>query len=154
MAVIINQVAMDYANITIDLGVAGESFGIVGAGCHSMNYSWSVEREKMYGGSRLPVDRTEGEGDFDGSMTFHRYWYDFIVKRAAELGLGIAQIEMTLGVSYAKGSLPIVTDTLTGVAFAGGDHANERGPEVLKVECGLDIMNIYYDGIDIFGGRL
>lgn len=155
MAVTINQQAYDYANISIDISIPGRSFGIVGAGAESINYSTSFDREIMRGGSRLPVDTTDGEAEFEGSITFNRYWFDYIVAQAAEAGVGLGVLEMTIAVSYAKSpDVAIQTDTLSRVRFNGFDHSHDQGPDVLQVECDLHIMNIYYNGVDVFGGRL
>lgn len=154
MPALINNVSYQYSNISIEISVPGSSFGVVGAGADSLTYSVSFDREVMRGGSRLPVARTDGEAEFEGSITFNRHWFDYLVAQCAEQGVGIGNLEMTIGVSYAHSTdVPVRTDTLTGVRFGGFDHSNDAGPDVLQVECELDIMNIYYDGVDVFGNR-
>lgn len=150
----INKVAYDFYNLQLEIVATGRTLGIVGAGLEEISYSWKVSREKMRGGSRLPVDRTDGDGDFEGKIKVNRFWWNFFVDTAAELNIGIANLEMNFGLSYSKGNSKIITDTIVGVKLAGGDHNNARGPAVLGVENALDIMNVYYNGVDIFGNRI
>ena len=154
MAIEINKVAYDFYNIQLEIAATGQSLGIVGPGCESISYNWKVGREKMRGGSRLPVDRTDGDADFEGKIKLNRFWWNYMVKTAAELQIGIANLEMNFGITYSKGSAASMSDTITGVKLAGGDHNHDRGPSVLMVELPLDIMNIYYDGVDVFGNRI
>jgi hypothetical protein len=150
----INKVAFDYYNIQLEIAATGQTLGIVGPGCESIAYNWKVGREKMRGGSRLPVDMTEGDADFEGKLKFNRFWWNYLVLTAGELGVGIANLEMNMGITYSKGNAQRITDTLIGVKLAGGDHSHDRGPSVLMVESALDVMNIFYNGVDIYGNRL
>lgn len=150
----INKVAYDYANIEADISFEGKSLGIPKEAIEDISYSWTLNDEVMHGGSRLPVDRTEGEVEFEGSITFHRFGWNHLVATAGELGVGIANLELTIAVSYARGSNPVITDTLVRVRIKGGDHGNERGPDPTQVECDIHPMNIYYDGIDVLGNLI
>lgn len=153
-AVTINQVAYGYADIKIEITALGTSFGILESGCQSISYNWSVERDDMYGGSRIPVDSTDGQAAFEASVTLNRHWVNYVIAQVAEMGIGLANLEMTIAVMYAKGDAPLTTDTLSRVRFIGFEHSHDQGPDVLEVECELHLMNIYYNGVDIFGNRL
>jgi hypothetical protein len=151
----INKIAYDFATIQVEIAASGQSFGIVEAGCESIEYSWKLAREDMYGGSRLPEDYTEGEASFEGKIKFQRYWWQYMADMAADLGIGLANLEMTFALTYSKTRTSrIFTDTLSRVTLIGADHGGERGASLLMVENPLHLMNIYYNGVDVFGNRI
>lgn len=150
----INKVAYDFYNLQVEISQSGQTFGVVGPGCEGADYNWKLNDEVMYGGSRLPVDETDGDVTFDGKFKFNRYWFNFLVAQAAELQIGLVQLRLNLALSYSKGNSPIVTDTLTEVRILGGDHSNQRGPTPLVVELPMRPRNIFYNGVDVFGNRL
>lgn len=149
----VDKVAYDFKNLEVALVAGGKSFGIID-GLEEIEYQCNIEREKFYGPSRLPVIRTEGQADFEASITMARYWWQYIVRRTLELGLTLAGLEMALSVSYVKPGQPIATDTLWKAALSEITNSHTNGPEHLMVPCPIDIMNIYYQGVDVFGNRL
>lgn len=153
-SVIANQIPYDFYSLQFDLSfVDGESLGII-RGVEEVEYTATINRVKLYGVSRKPVARTDGDVEFEASITFLRSWYDFIVKKAREAGKGLAQIEMTLAVSYYAEDYELVTDTLTGVKFGEIGNSHSRSPDPLMVTVPLDVMNIYFNGMDVFGETL
>ncbi len=163
MAAAVNKVAYDFMNgeVSIDLVTAqGTSTKNLRPlpileGVEEVNYTTTIEREKMYGSSRLPVARTDGSADFEASITMLAYWWRYLVDVANELGIGLANIELNVTYSLFKdANIPIHTDTLYRCKIKSPEMAFKRGPENLMVPVSLDPMNIFYDGFDIFGNKL
>lgn len=148
----VNQVAYDFYSMEVEVSANGESFGVI-EGLEEIEYTTTINREKLYGRSRVPIERTDGDAEFDGSITIHRYWYNYLVKLAKELGIGLAQLEMTFAITYAADG-ETVTDTLTRVKLGEIGNSHSRSPDPLQVTLPLDLMNVYYDGVDVFGAKL
>lgn len=163
MAAQIYRVAYDFSHATasIDL-VTPEGTGIRSLrqlpameGIEEINYSTTIEREKMYGSSRIPLARTDGSADFEASITMQAYWWRYIIDVANELKIGLGNIELNIGYSLFKDSaVPIHVDLLYRCAIKSPESAFKRGNENLMVPVSLDPMNIFYDGVDIFGNPL
>lgn len=149
----VNQVPYDFQSMEVELVSNGESFGII-EGLEEIEYTCTINREKMYGRSRNPVKRTDGVAEYAASMTIHRDWWHYLVAKSKELGIPLGLLEMTLGVSYFAEGAELVTDTVTGVKLAEIGNSYARGPEGLLVPVPLDIMNVYYSGVDVFGNTL
>ncbi len=124
-------------------------------GIEEINYSTTVEREKMYGSSRIPLARTEGSAEFEASITMQAYWWRYIIDTMNELGLGLAKAELNITYSlFQGGSVPVHTDFLYRCAIKSPESAFKRGNENLMIPVSLDPMNIFYDGFDVFGNPL
>jgi hypothetical protein len=149
----VNAVPYDFKSLQVTINANGEDFGIL-RGIDEIEYQVTINREKFYGGHRVPILRTDGEAEHEGSLTMHRAWYNFIVRKAKELGIGLAMLKMTIAVTYEDPTGDTFTDTLTDVAIGEIGNSHSNGPEHLMVTIPLDIMNVYYDGVDVFGDRL
>ena len=157
--VLVNQVPYDFQSLETEIlvvgadGVAGSTFGII-EGLEEFDYTCTINRTKVYGRNRLPIMRTEGDAEFDASITIHRYWWHLVRSSAKDLGVPLAQLEMVLNFTFYAPDQEIHTDTLTGVRVAEIGNSGSHGPDPQMVTVPLDIMNIYWDGEDIFGGTL
>lgn len=152
-SVVVDQTPYDFQSLEIEFVANGQSLGIID-GIDKIEYSSKVNRTKFYGRGRLPVNRTEGDAEFEASISLTRYWLNFMLAIAAnDLNVGWAQMEVVLGVSYYVPNKDIVTDTLTGVRLAELKTSMQHGPEQAMVDVPLDVMNIYMNGADPFNGR-
>lgn len=155
----LNLVPYDFQSLEVDIGVqgvkgrAGTNFGIL-TGLDEIEYTTTINREKIYGTSRLPILRTMGDVEFDGSLTMHKYWWDFIVDQCRALNLPLIKLEMAIAVSYFAEDQQLKTDTIIGAALAEIGNSGSKGPDSLMVNNSLDIMNIFYNGVDLLGNRL
>lgn len=149
---LVNQVAYDFQSLETELVANGESFGIID-GLDKFDYTVTINRTKIYGRSRLPIIRTEGDAEFDASIDVHRFWWDWIRAKSKDLGVPLASLRMTLAFTFFADGI-IHTDTLTGVALKEIKNAGQHGPDPQMTSMPLDIMNIYFDGEDIFGNKL
>lgn len=155
--VLVNQVPHDFASMEVDVigvnpGGPSRSFGILTA-LDEIEYTTTINREKIYGTSRLPILRTLGDAEFDGSITMHRHWWDYIVAQSVEMGIPLIELRLVLGVSYFSSGI-VTTDTLTDIAIAEISNSASRGPEPLMVGVPIDPMNIFFNGVDLLGNRL
>jgi hypothetical protein len=151
---LVNQVPYDFQSIETELVANGESFGII-EGLDQFDYTVTINRTKIYGRSRLPILRTEGDAEFDASITIHRFWWDWIRQKSKDLGVPLASLEMILAFSFwAPSTKTLHTDTITGVKFKEIKNQGQKGPDPQMTNTPLDIMNIYFDGEDIFGNKL
>lgn len=157
--VLVNQVPYDFQSLETEIlvvnrqGVADSTFGIV-EGLEEFDYTCTINRTKVYGRSRLPIMRTEGDAEFDASITVHRYWWHLVRDSAKNLGIPLAELEMVLNFTFYAKDETIHTDTLTGVRLGEVGNSGAHGPDPQMVSIPLDIMNIYWDGEDIFGNKL
>jgi hypothetical protein len=156
----VDENSYDFKNLQISIsggsrlqGVRSTPFGIV-RGVQEVEYSTTINREDFYGSSRTPQLVTEGEAEFSASITMHRYWFNYIVKKAAELKIPLAYIEMAIAVSYVVKGKGIVTDTLKEAQFQEIGNSHTNGPAHLMVAMPLHIKDIYYSGANVFGERL
>ncbi len=163
MAAQVYKVAYDFSNAEVAIDIVqmqGTNLVVlaqlpIAEGIEEVNYTPSIEREKMYGASRNPVDRTEGTADYEASITMLQYWWFYIRDVLKELGVGMFNAEFNIHYTLFKGgNVPLHTDLLYRCAIKSPEHAFKRGPENLMVPVELDPMNIYYDGVDGFGNPI
>lgn len=156
-SILINTIPYDFQNVEIELMVRGSSVASLGIieGVESFDYSWKVNRTKFYGRGRLPLDMTEGDAEFDASMSLHEYWYHYLLAKAAELGLGLADLRMAMVFNYF-GKLPDGSQgdshqmAVIGARWNSGKTSGKHGPDPLMWDMGMDVLNIYMDGLDLF----
>jgi hypothetical protein len=155
---LVNTVPYDFQSVEVELIARGTSvltFGIVD-GIEGFDVSWKINRTKFYGRGRLPLDMTEGDAEFDASLSLHQYWYHYLSAKAAELGLGLADLRMFMSLNYF-GKLPDGSSsdphnmTVTGARWNSGKHTGKHGADPLMWDMGLDVLNVYMDGRDVFG---
>lgn len=150
---VVNKVPYDFYSMEFDIAAGGQSIGII-EGVDEIEYTVTFNREKLHGSSRKPIDRTTGDIELDASITFLRSWYDLIVAKAKEANVALADLEMTITINFAHKGEVLHTDTLAQAKFAEIGNSHSRGPDPLMVTCPLDIMNVYFDGVDVFGATL
>lgn len=160
-SVIVNRIPYDFQSIETEIIVAGQSVDSLGIveGLEKFDYSCKVNRTTFYGRSRQPLAMTEGDATYSASIDIHRYWFNYLRGKAIELGLALADMEMVINFSYV-GKLPgqtsveLHTDTLTGVRFQEIKNSGQHGSDPQQTEMPLDLLNIFWDGEDIFGNKL
>lgn len=159
-SILVNTVPFDFQSFESELivgGVANDTYGII-SGIEKFDWSITINRTKFYGRSRLPIGITEGDADFDASISVGRFWFHYWTAKSRELGIGLADLELTLNLT-ATGKLPgdeidLHTTTLTGVKIKGLKESGQHGPDQQIIDIPLDVMNIYFDGVDIFNNPL
>lgn len=157
-SVLVNTVPFDFQSFETEIIIGGsvaDTFGVV-SGIEKFDYSAKVNRTKFYGRSRLPLAMTEGDAEFSASISVHRFWFHSIVAKAQELGVALADLELTINL-VATGKLPgtsemdLHTITWTGARFQEIKESGQHGPDPQVLDLPFDILNIYWDGVDIFG---
>ncbi len=159
-SVLVNTVPFDFQSFETELiigGKANDTYGII-SGIEKFDWSITVNRTKFYGRSRLPIGITEGDADFDGSISVARFWFHYMTAKANELGIGLADLELILNMT-ATGKLPgdeldLHTTTWTGCKIKNLKESGQHGPDNQMIDVPFDVMNIYFDGVDIFGNKL
>ena len=150
----VNGVAYDFKNLEVSfVGYDGQQFGI-NAALEELSYSFSVDDEKFYGGSRVPQLRTEGQIEYEAACKMAQYWRTYIIRKAQQLKIPLIKLRLNLAVSYVAEGEEVVTDTLTDVKIHGLDQDHSNGAEHLMADFTLDPMNIYYQGMDVTGQKL
>lgn len=135
--VVVNGAKYDYASLTINIAIPGKgSLGIF-EGISAIDYSAAIEREKFWGTSRTPIFATDGFADGDGSMTMARAWFDKILDFCKQNGLGYAEVQMNISVTYGNKNSPTKTDTLTKVKFEEIAQGHEQGAPALVADLTL-----------------
>jgi hypothetical protein len=160
MAAKIYNVAYDFTNIEVNIDLvekAGTEIQLIQTmpileGIEEVNYKPTIERAKIYGSLRNPIDRTNGVLDYDASLTMQFYWWRYIISVANEHSVGLANIELNVAVTYFKDSqVPLFQDLLYRCAIKSPEAAFKRGADGLMQQVALDPMNVYYDGFDMLG---
>ncbi len=152
----VNNIPYDFANLRIAISddADGDSFGIEQA-FTEINYSDSVEREKMPGAARFSQAETDGGYDAEASATFYRSALDRLSDWAASKGKGMYDLVLTMAVIYGYKNEPARTDTLTRVRFASRDAGHSQGPDPLTVATDLFVGDrIFWNGLGPFGETL
>jgi hypothetical protein len=160
-SVLVNTVPFDFQSFESELivgGAANDTYGIV-SGLEKFDWSIAINRTKFYGRSRLP----------------HRHHRGRRGLRRLDLGRAVLvplhgspsrkslaspwpTLELVLNLT-ASGKLPgdeldIHTIDVTGVKIKGLKESGQHGPDQQMIDIPLDVMNIYFDGVDIFGNKL
>jgi hypothetical protein len=148
-----NNVAYDFKSLEIEFVANGTSFGIL-EGIDEFDYSGTINRVKFYGRSRNPLTRTEGEAEYDASITLDRDWWHFMRAKAQQMGIPLADLEIVIAFTYYAKDQELHTDTITGVQIKEIGNSGKNGPDQQMVKIPLDVMNIYFDGEDVFGNKL
>lgn len=151
--VTVDKVSFDFKSMEVEIVGYGVSFGIC-KGVETVEYNCSIERTKGYGASRDPELRTDGQADYDGSISMYRYWWHYLVAKSRELGIPLGILELLIPVSYFTKDNVVVTDTIAGAKLAGINAALSEGTDLAMVEVPLDIMTIYYQGVNVWGDTL
>lgn len=160
---LVRQVPTDFASIETEVllkgGQGGVSLGLV-TGLDEFDYTAKANRTEMYGSGRLPMpEPTEGDAEFEGSITVLRFWYDWLVEQAHDAGIGLFDLTFTIAFTYfgkdpATGDLVVHVDTLVGVKLNEIGNSGSRGPDPNMVSMPLRVGNIFYDGVDVYGNTL
>lgn len=152
-SVSVNEVPYDFYSMEVEVAAQEDSFGII-KGIEEIEYVVTFNREKLRGGSRKPIMRTDGDVDYEASITFLKSWFDFICDKSRELEIPLADLELLFNFSYAHKGEVLHTDTLTGAKLGEISNSHSRSPDGLMVTVPLDIMDIFYDGVNVFGEKL
>lgn len=162
MPAVLTQVAYDFSHAEVGIDVVAmlgtqlvllQSLPIVD-GVEEVNYKPTIERAKMYGSSRQPLDRTGGHADYDASITMQMYWWRYLIDVANDMRIGLADLELNISYMIYRergNNSPLHVDILYRTAIKSPEAAFKRGPDNLMVQVALDPMNIFYDGFDMFG---
>ncbi len=153
--VVSNKVAYDFQSLETEIiaDEGGVSFGIV-TGLEEFDYTVTVNRTEMYGAGRLPQDVTEGDAEFEASITVQRYWFHQLILNAEQLGIPLASLKFTLKFTYFAKDEELVTDTLSGVMLKEIGNQGSHGPDTQMVSMPLRVGNIFFSGRDVFGNTL
>jgi len=152
---IVNQVPYDFQSLETEIiAKGGTSFGLV-SGLEEFDYKVTVNRTEMYGAGRLPMaEPTEGDAEFDASITVHRHWYHQLIAGARDLGIPLAELSFTMTFTYYAKDQTLHTDTLFGCRLKEIGNSGSHGPDPLMVSMPLRVGNIFFDGVDVFGNTL
>lgn len=157
--VLLKQIPYDFASLETEIviandGSAGATLGLV-EGLEEFDYTATINRVEMYGSGRLPMSQpTEGDAEFEASITVLRYWYNFLISSAQQLQIPLAELTFTLALTYYAKNEELVTDTLTGCRLNEIGNSGSRGADPLMVSMPLRVGNIYFNGVDVFGNTL
>lgn len=155
---LVNTVPYDFQSFESEIiitGAVSDTFGIA-SGLEKFDYSVKVNRTKFYGRARLPLAMTEGDAEFDASISVHRFWFNYMVQKAKDLGTALADLELVMsmtGTAKLPGSTEtdLHTITWTGARISGFKESGQHGPDPQMIDVTFDLLNIFWDDVDIFG---
>lgn len=150
----VNKVTYQHADLELALAIGGKPLAISNA-FTEMNYSDNVERELARGASQVAEDATDGEYTAEGSLIWHRHYFDYVNEWVASQGLGFYNVEMNLTVNLRQRGKRMKTDTIRRVRFGSRDASSSQGASPLLIPCDLFIIDrIFFNGIGPFGETL
>lgn len=159
LSVVVQDIPYDFQSAQFSItasGPGGAGAGIIGivTGIEDFEYTSKIQRAKLYGSSRTPRVRTSGDVEPDGSVTLWRSHWQAIRTYARANSIALAHLHMTIAITYVHAGYPPYTDTLYDVMLGEIGQSAQRGPDALMTKIPLDILNIFYDGEDVFGNKL
>lgn len=159
LSVVVQDIPYDFHSAQFSItaaGPGGAGAGIIGvvAGIEDFEYSSKIQRTKLYGSSRTPRTRTDGDVEPDGSVTLWRSHWQAIRSFAKQQQIPIAKLHMTIAITYFADGYPPYTDTLYDAMVGEIGASGQRGTDPLMIKIPLDVLNIFYDGEDVFGNKL
>jgi hypothetical protein len=106
--------------------------------------------------NEVPYDfySMEVEVATEEESTWLKSWFDFLCDKSRELKIPLADLEMLFNFSYAHKGEVLHTDTLVGVKLAEIGNSHSRSPDGLQVTSPLSVMDIFFDGVNVFGETL
>ncbi len=160
-SIVVDDVPYDFYSLQVSMLLGGGPRSTVGPGIigvikgiEDIEYSSKIQRTKLYGSSRVPRIRTDGDVEPEGSMTLWRSHFQAIAKFAKAANVPLGKLHTTIAITYVADGYPPYTDTLWDVMLAEIGNSAQRGPDAVMVKVPLDMLNIFYDGVDVFGNRL
>lgn len=138
----INGYAYSWASIELVIARSGDSRRITRL-ISEVSYGESRDRGMGRGTSGRKSLRTQGDSEYESSITFFKHEWDALV---AEMGDGFMDEEFNLVVSYADKGRPVVTDTIERCLINAPSVDASEGPDPVTVECELDVMDILWNG--------
>lgn len=151
---LVNEIPYDFQSVETEIIANGATFGLV-SGLDEFDYTVTINRTERYGAGRLPLeDPTEGDAEFDASITIHRDWFQFLLEQSAAAGIALAELKFTLAFTYYRKDTTLVTDTLTGCRLKEIGNSGSHGPDPQMVSMPLRVANIFFNGKDVFGNSL
>ncbi len=151
--VLVDKIPFDFKSMEIEITGYGVSFGICN-GVETVEYNCSIDRTKVWGASRDPLLRSEGQADYDGSITMYKYWWNYLVAKSREIGVPLGMLELVIPVTFYTKDGFTDTDTIAGARFANINFSLSEGTDLAMIEVPLDIMTVYYSGVTVWGDTL
>lgn len=153
LSVVVQDIPYDFQSLQVSLVTGAGIIGIL-TGIEDIEYTAKIQRAKLYGSSRTPRTRTRGDVEPDGSMTLWRSHWQAIRSFAKQAQIPIADLHMTIAITYTAAGYTPYTDTLYDVLIAEIGSTAQRGTDAVMTKLPLDILNIFYGGEDVFGNKL
>ncbi len=163
MAAQVQKAAFDFQSQTVSIDLCameGDQLRLLQSlpftdGVGECNYTDTSEFEAMYGSNRLPQDFTDGVFSFEASLTFERFWTNYIedVLEDLQIGRGLVRFNIASNL-YRGGSIPARQDVLWNCKVKSWESSFKRGPEGMMVPVGFTPLNIYRNGRDPVGNTL
>lgn len=120
--------------------------GVNYSGISEVNYSDTVSRTKIKGTGVLPIGRTEGDYEAEGSITFYKSEYD----RFARNNPNIFDVTFDVSITYSNGTDVPVTDVLRACKIESLENSNSEGSDATTVSATLNLMWIERNGVKPF----
>jgi len=119
-----------------------------------INYTWTLEKQKLTGLSPVPVGFTSGQVDFKGSFTLSkRQSKELEDALTTSVNRGVGNVPFTITVSYGPilsfdGQISFTRDILMGCFITSGDQSHSSG-SALKVKHDFVFCNLSSGGIAV-----
>jgi len=121
------------ASDTVFLGVKGVS------------WNDSLKPTKIWGTHPMPIGRTRGQYDANGSLEMYLAEANALV---AKLGAGYKEKVFDVVVNFAEDGLDPIKHELIGCRIVTEDDSFTNGSDALSVKFDLDIMKILRNGLE------
>jgi hypothetical protein len=158
-SVVVKKEEWDVANLQVALSGGSKALGIrtapfALADFDELSLKTTFDRAKRFGPNRNAIQRTEGRSDHEGSIKLPAYYWVYVIERATELGVPLGYLEMTVAISFARKGRPLKTHTAVGCMLKEVALEAADGVDNISLDVPLDPMNIFWNGVDVWGNRL
>jgi len=141
---LVNQNRYDYTSIEVLIE------GVPYRGVKSVDYSDSLDPQKVYGTSARPLGRTRGKFDADASLEVFKEDASNIRAALAALGLGgYGEGVFTVVVTYGELPASFTTDVLFGCRIKKTADSHAQGADSLTEKWDLDVLDLLRNGVSI-----
>lgn len=135
---LVGGVRHEWSSVNIKLG------GDLYIGVKSISYNDTLGPTKIRGTHPVPIARTRGQYDAEGSIEMYTAEARQFRKK---LGPGYKEVSFDIVVSYTEDGFDTITDTIVGCRIKKDQGGGQDGTDALTVPWDLDVMNILWDGV-------
>ena len=121
--------------------------GVPYLGITSLNYSWEIKRDNVYGTHPDPLGITRGQATYTADIEMLLAEYNFLI---TQLGNGFAEVPLDIFATYSENGLDTICDQVLGCLMDKGEASQAVDSKALVRKVTLHPIKVKPNGLDIF----